>query len=141
MIKKLLWCGCLPVRAWAAVSMAPAGPSNFTGLLQVVLGLVVVLAAIIGSAWLFRRMSSGVIGIPRHLRVVSAVMVGQRERVVIVEIGDEWLVLGVTAHAVSLLSTRPRPADADAAPSGGAVEPFARWLKAALDKRNASSDK
>jgi flagellar protein FliO/FliZ len=81
-----------------------------------------------------------VIGIPRHLRVVSAVMVGQRERVVIVELGDEWLVLGVTAQSVNLLATHPRPADGDMPVPSTPVEPFARWLKAALDKRRSSSD-
>lgn len=139
----------LPLPAMAAVqATAPAGPSTFWGLIQVVFGLAVVLGAIVACAWLFRRMSNGMIGIPRHLRVVSAVMVGQRERVVIVEMGDEWLVLGVTPQSVNLLSSRPRPADADliaqTPPAGAAaaVEPFARWLKAALDKRrnNPSDD-
>jgi len=107
---------------------------------QVLLGLAVVLAAILGCAWLFRRMSNGIIGVPRHLRVVSAVMIGQRERVVIVEMDGEWLVLGVTAQSVTLLSTRPRPADADTPSAAPQTDPFARWLKAALDKRRPSSD-
>ena len=142
MIRRLGWLVLCPAPVWAAqaVIAAPPGPSTFMGLLQVVLGLGVVLAAIFGCAWLFRRMSSSMIGIPRHLRVVSAVMVGQRERVVIVELGDEWLVLGVTAQSVNLLSTRPKPADANLPPATTPVEPFARWLKAAIDRRRTPSD-
>jgi flagellar protein FliO/FliZ len=34
-------------------------------------------------------------------------MVGQRERVVVVEIGDDWLVLGVAAGQVRALHTLP----------------------------------
>jgi flagellar protein FliO/FliZ len=135
------WFTLLPLPVWAD-SAVPAGPSTLMSMVQVVLGLGVVLAAIVGCAWLFKRMSHGMIGIPRHLRVVSAVMVGQRERVVIVEMGEEWLVLGVTAQSITLLSTRPRPADADmpSSPSlPSQVEPFSRWLKAALDKRRGSS--
>jgi flagellar protein FliO/FliZ len=129
--------------AWAVntIPAAPAGPSSLMGLVQVVFGLVVVLAAILGCAWLFRRMSNGMVGIPRHLRVVSAVMVGQRERVVIVELGDEWLVLGVTAQSVNLLSSHPKPlSDPDGLSSSASVPPFARWLKAALERRNTPSD-
>lgn len=135
----LLWLS-LPVWAAQPVAAAPAGPSTLMGLVQVVLGLSVVLAAIFGCAWLFRRMSNSMVGIPRHMRVVSAVMVGQRERVVIVELGEEWLVLGVTAQAVNLLATRPKPADSHLQSPATPVEPFARWLKAALDRRRAPSD-
>lgn len=128
----------LPLRAAEA---AATPPSTFFGLLQVVFGLAVVLAAIVGCAWLFRRLSSGMVGIPRHMRVVSAVMIGQRERVVIVELGEEWLVLGVTPHAVNLLASRPRPEDADAStPAPAGVEPFARWLKAAMARQRGTDN-
>jgi len=102
----------LPAPLWAAAPVAASaatsasGSSAFMSLLQVVFGLAVVIVVIFGCAWLFRRLSNNMVGIPRHLRVVSAVMVGQRERVVIVELGAEWLVLGVTAQSVNLLSTR-----------------------------------
>jgi flagellar protein FliO/FliZ len=131
----------LPLPLWAATATAATPPSTFFGLLQVVFGLAVVLAAIMGCAWLFRRLSNGMVGVPRHLRVVSAVMVGQRERVVIVELGDDWLVLGVTPHAVNLLSRYPRPDNADVpAPSAPGVEPFARWLKAALARQRSTDN-
>jgi flagellar protein FliO/FliZ len=127
----------LSVPAWASDATPP---STFLGLLQVVFGLAVVLAAILGCAWLFRRFSNGMVGIPRHMRVVSAVMVGQRERVVIVELGDEWLVLGVTQHAVNLLSSRPRPELADEPAPAVGVEPFARWLKAAIARQRPTDN-
>jgi flagellar protein FliO/FliZ len=146
-MRAIWWCLVLPVPLWAApaVSSAPAAtPSALMGLLQVVIGLAVVIALILGCAWLFRRLSNNMVGIPRHLRVVSAVMVGQRERVVIVELGSEWLVLGVTAQSVNLLSTQPKPENfpgmTQSAVTGSAVEPFARWFKAALDRRRGPSD-
>ncbi|MBV8047826.1 MAG: flagellar biosynthetic protein FliO [Paludibacterium sp.] len=132
------WLAGLPGFAWAA-DAAPAVPSGLAGLVQVLLGLAVVLAAIVGCAWLFRRVSSGAIGIPRHLRVVSAVMVGQRERVVIVELDDQWLVLGVTAHSVNLLERRQRPAGGETQ-SDTAADPFARWFKAALQRQRPAKD-
>ncbi len=36
-------------------------------------------------------------------------MVGPRERVVVVEVGDTWIVLGVTATHVNALHTLARP--------------------------------
>lgn len=129
----------------AAAASAPvalvvaSSPTPFTSLLQVILGLAVVLGAIVGLAWLFRRMSGGMLGGSNRLRVVSGVLVGQREKVVIVELEGEWLVLGVTSHSVNLLTKLDRPPDAaaDVVPPS---EPFARWLKAAMDKGRQQSE-
>lgn len=119
----------------AAATVAPpaAAPSPFMSLLQVLFGLAVVLGAIVGMAWLFKRLSGGMLGASNRLKVVSGTMVGPKERVVIVELEGEWLVLGVTPQQVNLLSKLPRPegAETEVAP---AAEPFARWLKAAMDK-------
>lgn len=119
--------------AATAAPPPPVAPSPFMSLLQVLFGLAVVLGAIVGLAWLFKRVSGGMLGASSRLRVVSGTMVGPKERVVIVELEGEWLVLGVTPQQVNLLSKLPRPegAEQEAAP---AAEPFARWLKAAMEK-------
>jgi flagellar protein FliO/FliZ len=121
--------------AWAA---AEAGPSPFVSLVQVVLGLAVVLAAIVACAWAFRRLQRGIGGAPQLLKMVGGIMVGQRERVVVVELHGEWLVLGVTTNQVNLLTKLPRPPGTDA--SLPPIDPpFAKWLKAVLDKQRPSS--
>lgn len=119
--------------------VATSSPTPFSSLLQVILGLAVVLGAIIGLAWLFRRMSGGMLGGSNRLRVVSGVLVGQREKVVIVELEGQWLVLGVTSHSVNLLTKMDRPPDAgtEVVQPG---EPFARWLKAAMEKGRQKSE-
>lgn len=103
-------------------------------MLQVALALIIVLGLIVVGAWLMRRFSL----LPRaangQLRVVSGVMVGTRERVVIVELGETWLVLGVTGEQVNLLHTLPRPENADATVTA-ALPPFAQWLQQAMAKR------
>ncbi|UTH74346.1 flagellar biosynthetic protein FliO [Chromobacterium sp. IIBBL 290-4] len=121
----------------AAAPVAPS-PSPFVSLLQVVLALAVVLGAIVGVAWLLRRVSGGMLGTAGRVRVVGGAMVGQKERVVIVELEGEWLVLGVTPNQVNLLNKMPRPEGAETAPQTPA-EPFARWLKQALDKSRAGA--
>ena len=73
----------------------------------VALGLV--LAAIAAFAWFLRRLSPGAIGPRGWLRVVGGAMVGPKERVVLIEVGDTWLLVGVAASNVSLLYTLPKP--------------------------------
>ncbi|MDN0074170.1 flagellar biosynthetic protein FliO [Crenobacter sp. SG2303] len=129
----LLLCGTVR----AAVTAAPQLPSPVMGVVQVVLALVLVIGAVLALAWAVRRLQGGAFGITQHLKVVSAVMVGPRERVVIVEFSGDWLVLGVSGQQVTLLSREPRPADLP--PTGGNEPPFARFLKSALAAGRRSS--
>lgn len=59
------------------------------------------------------------------LNVKASCQVGQRERVVIVEVDNTWLVLGVTAQQVTQLHTLTRPVvdEATAAPSSDNAKP------------------
>ncbi|WP_034641508.1 flagellar biosynthetic protein FliO [Chitinilyticum aquatile] len=128
--------------AWSAASaplqLAAGGGSSFAAMLQVALALVIVLGLIVVGAWLMRRFSL----LPRaangQLRVVSGVMVGTRERVVIVELGETWLVLGVTGEQVNLLHTLPRPDHADS-PAAAPLPPFAQWLQQAMARRKLAN--
>jgi flagellar protein FliO/FliZ len=136
MRRHIAWVGAM--LALPAAAATTEAPSAFSSLVQVVVGLAVVLAAIMACAWAFRRLQSGMGGLPRLMKVVGGVMVGQRERVVVVELEGEWLVLGVTPQQVNLLTKLPRPADTG--PAGPLPEPpFAKWLKAVLDKQRSSS--
>lgn len=85
-----------PVRSYAAAGVMQAG-----------FGLALVIGLIFLLAWAVRRFGLQPSGNGRLLKVVSSVMVGQRERVVVVEIGDNWLVLGVAAGQVRALHTLP----------------------------------
>lgn len=100
----------------AAHAMLPTVPTpaaepvrsfGAAGLLQAGFGLAVVVALIFLCAWAARRFGLQTTGSGRLLKVVSSAMVGQRERVVVVEIGDSWLVLGVAAGQVRALHTMP----------------------------------
>lgn len=135
MMRSLLLLALLAGPARAAAPQVE-GPSPLWSLLQMLLGLSIVLAAIVGVAWLFRRftMGGGMLGRLQPARVVSGVMVGPHERVVIVELEGEWLVLGVTSRSVNLLKTLDKPPQQDAANVTPATPPFAQWLAAAIEK-------
>lgn len=73
------------------------------------LGLVLGLAW--GALWLLRKWQGKALGIEdaaadegRSLKFVRALPLGQRERVVLIEVGGESMLLGISAGAVTLLS-------------------------------------
>jgi len=119
---------------------APVAGQASAGLLQVLLGLAVVLALIAGCAWLIRRFSPGALASQGGLRVVGGVFVGPKERVVLVEFRDNWLLLGVTAGQVNLLHASTRPEDGASDPVAGFKSPaFSAWLQQTL-RNGRSSD-
>ena len=126
-------------QAMASAPAAAAAPSSsaFMQLIQVVLALVFVLALIVSAAWAMRKFSlvPGSVG-GNRLRVVSGAMVGPKERVVIVEMDNTWLVVGVTSQSVNLLHTQERPADAP--PVQVVSAPFAGKLADILKKRRGA---
>lgn len=106
-------------------------------ILQVILSLLLVLGAVVLIAWILKRISQPLQG-GRQIKVVSGIAVGQRERVVVVEIDDTWLVLGVAPGNVRTLHTMPKgelPPSEDAA---GDDNKFQSWLRQVMEKRNAA---
>lgn len=120
--------------AWAAPAASPP-PSNAGALFQVVLGLLVVLALIYALFWLLRRYAPTQTGAQGALKVVGGLMLGPREKLVVVEIGETWLLLGVGTGEVRTLHTMPKPAGYVAPAPGEALPGFAGMLGEILRRR------
>ena len=111
----------------AADAAAPAAPPSGAGAVIQMLGaLGVVLAALFAVLWLLRRISGGKLAGPAPIRTVGGIAVGSRERVLLLEIGEHWLVVGVAPGSVTGIATLPRgerqPVSAQpAAPDFGAL--------------------
>jgi len=99
------------------------------------LALGIVLALIAGMAWLLRRLAPGQIGRAGDLRVVSAVAVSAKERVVLVDVGDTRLVLGVAPGQVVCLHTMSRPQDSGTIPQEAPMQPFVDKLREMISAR------
>ena len=82
-------------------SVAPV--FNGTSIIQVMLSLAFVIVLIYAVAWYVRRMQLNTTGVGQSMRVVSALSVGTREKVVLVQVGEEQLLLGVAPGRVNLL--------------------------------------
>jgi len=117
----------------AAADAAPM-PELGGGLVQLLFSLALVLVLIFGSLWLLKRLSSPRGHSPGLMRVVAGTAVGARERVVILEVGTTWLVLGVAPGRVTALAEVPRQAVPPAQPQSG---DFAGWLRQVVERRHA----
>ncbi|WP_256776961.1 MULTISPECIES: flagellar biosynthetic protein FliO [unclassified Stenotrophomonas] len=82
---------------------AAAAPSMFGA----VLALLAVLALIVGLGWLLKRMPGSGFRPAEGLRVVASLNVGAKERVVVVEVNGEQLLLGVTTGGINTLHHLP----------------------------------
>ncbi|SFC61975.1 flagellar protein FliO/FliZ [Microbulbifer thermotolerans] len=103
--------------------------------------LVALIGLIVLCGWLLRRLgTTGQSGANPALNIIASRPVGPRERVVVVEIEDTWLVLGVGGGSVSKLHQLPAPPQA---PRGtqedgeGFAQRFARALGQNLNGRRS----
>lgn len=125
----------------AGPPMAMATPTSSAGsLLQTIFALIFVLALLMGLAWFMKRYGAKAMGSNAKMRVVSSLSLGGRERVVLIEVGDQWIVVGASPGRVNALATVPRQ-ESDlpqlaAAQNGPAAANFSEWLKQTIEKRN-----
>ncbi len=75
---------------------------------SMILSLFMVLALIIVSAFVLKRFNIAQQG-TNQLSVVTSLPLGAKERVVVVQVGDKQLLLGVTAQQVTLLERLVEP--------------------------------
>jgi len=101
------------------------------GLAEVTLSLLLVLAAVFGAAWVVRRLRGfGKFG-AGPLQIVTEIAVGTKERVVLVQVGNQQLLLGVapgrvtTLHVLSEPVTTQPPASALGTSADGTTPPGA----------------
>ena len=123
-----------------AMTLPAPAPSATGGLLQSIFALGFVLALLVGAAWLLKRFGPKSVTGGAHVRLVGALSVGARERILVVEVGEQWIVVGASPGRMNALATMARqphdPAnDAVAAPALPGAQ-FAEWLKHTIDKRN-----
>jgi flagellar protein FliO/FliZ len=115
----------------------PAAAVSSGSVLQVILSLMLVLVAVFVVGWILKRINLPQQGAGNALKVLSGVAVGQRERIVLVEVNDTWLVVGVAPGQVNALHTMPKgslPTVSNA--TTGDDNKFQGWLKQMMEKRN-----
>jgi flagellar protein FliO/FliZ len=133
----------LPFSVWAETGkpsyVPPPSVITTENTLQMMGGLLLVLAIIGGMTWLLKRFSLISTATAGVVKIVAATGVGQRERVIVVEIDKTWLVLGVAPGRVNKLHTMNKPLTdtASTTQDNPSVETFATQLNQSIKKENA----
>lgn len=115
----LMLCTGLPVSAIAQVTTQGAAQAeaatqplrqsaNLPGLGQIVISLALVIGAIVVLALLYKKLQLKMPG-SKHFKVVATLPVGQKERLLVVEIQGKQRVIGVTPHSVNFLFELENP--------------------------------
>ncbi len=124
----LLMSGWVLAADGARPAADPIGPGS---LFQVVVALALVLAFIGASAWLLRRFGRFSVNGTRALRVVASLPLSTRERVVLLQVGEKQLLLGVSPGRVQTLHVLETPLDVS---EGGEGATFAERLQNAMHR-------
>ena len=121
--------------AWAA-DAAVVSPA--ASLFKMLLGLGLVLAVMALIAWGMKRLAPGKAGLQSVANIVGGVSLGSRERIVVIEVADRWLVVGVAPGQISAIANLDKStaqlAEVNVPKQDRLSSAFAGWLKKALDK-------
>jgi flagellar protein FliO/FliZ len=105
-----------------AKTSAPSTPSltSASSILNVFLSLLVVVAIIFALAYIMRRFNVAQSG-GGQMRVVASMMAGAKEKVMVIEVGDEQHLLGITANSINHLAKLENPIQKDTPSVAGAT--------------------
>lgn len=102
--------------------------------MQMLLGLLLIIGILFFSAYFLRKLNGGRrFGNTGTLRIVGGLMISTRERIILVEVDDTWIVVGVVPGQIKTLHTLPKgefPAE------NSAEKPFSQWLKQMTERKN-----
>lgn len=117
------------------ISGATRTPDTLSTLVSLGLGLLAVIAIIYGCAWLIRRMTGMTSMNNSVIKVVSVMALGTRERIVVVDVAGQQLLLGITPGTIRTLHVFDEPVVSvgGSAPSGE----FAHKLQSLMNKTQA----
>lgn len=93
----------LTVNAVVEEKKLPVDPLSASSIVNMFMGLGLVLALIFLMAWVVKRMGGMQIASSQRLQVLSALSVGTREKVVLIQVENKRLVIGVAQGQVSTL--------------------------------------
>ncbi|MBT9266421.1 MULTISPECIES: flagellar biosynthetic protein FliO [Pseudomonas] len=124
-----------PAATSAAATAAPAVGSGVAGqLTQLVFGLLLVLGLIFFLAWLLRRVQqAGPAGKGQVIELIGSRALGPRDRLMLVQVGNEQILLGLSPGTITALHVLKEPVQVPST-SEKATPEFAQHLLKILGK-------
>ncbi|UPR52935.1 flagellar biosynthetic protein FliO [Vibrio cyclitrophicus] len=101
--------GTLGVGLLTAPSIALAATPPSLDLATTFGSLIFVIAFILFIAWLLKRMQVPAMSNQQGLAIVRQIPVGTKERIAIVQAGDEQFLVGITTQSIQLISKLDKP--------------------------------
>ncbi len=102
---------------------------------QTFIALVFILALFFAIAFVLKKFNGGrPFGGNGTMRLLGGIALGTRERIVLLEVGETWLVVGIAPGQIRTLHTMPRGEMPTS--TGGIQQPFSSWLKQFSERRN-----
>ena len=99
-----------PAATAAVAAAAPVTGSVGGQLTQLVLGLLLVIGVIFFLAWLLRRVQqAGPAGKGQVIELIGSRALGPRDRLVLVQVGNEQILLGLTPGTITPLHVLKEP--------------------------------
>lgn len=90
-------------------NLPPQTTSSASQLASLLGGLILILGLIYGLSWFVKRFSQGGFMQNPTMKIVSAMPLGTRERLMLVDVGGKQLLLGVTATQINTLHVFDEP--------------------------------
>ncbi|MGI3000836.1 flagellar biosynthetic protein FliO [Vibrio alginolyticus] len=105
-----------------------AAPNNLD--LATTLGsLVLVIGVILLLAWLLKRMQVPAMGQQKGLRIVSQLPVGTKERIAVVQVGQEQFLVGITSQSIQTLAKLDKPLKEEELATNAFATQFSQLIK------------
>lgn len=106
--------------------------------LQATLALLLIIGLLFGATWAARKVSGGKMFGQGNMRVISGIALGPRERIVLIEVEGQWLVIGIVPGQIRTLHTLPKGSDmiSGTGPGSPLEMPFGEWLKSIRERRS-----
>lgn len=134
----LLWCHSASGFAQGTPPSVPALPAvgvSTGAFVQGLIGLIVIIGLLLVTLAALKRWGGQFGGVSTTgMKVVSGLSVGTRERILLIEVGDTWLVVGVTASQIRTLHTLPKNSLPELAAAHNKPA-FAQWLSTVMERK------
>lgn len=102
-------------------------------LVNVTLALMGIIGLIFAISWFVKRFSQGAFSANPHIKILSAMPLGTRERIVLIEAGGQQLLLGITSTNINTLHVFESPVVVDSKTE--TPSDFSRKLMAILQQK------
>ena len=120
--------------ATAAETVVAANAAVPPSLVRIIVSLVLVVGSMILLAVLVKKFGLNRMQTSNFpVKIIGAMSLGNNQRIMIIEAGEEWVVLGVTPQNISTITSMPRQEDHTTIVSPDSSN-FPAWMKKAFEK-------